>query len=171
MHQIQRKISTRLFNFISRFTLIKVISFYIWFAYSQPSQSKCDKNRALQEFQILRVLKLLSQNKNKKLTQKRKHMTVLEGGVCPTSEVPDDPVPVVEALAAGFTVGEFPRGASVAPVTLVAADPCQTNTLTRPSVTLHVVGTLGITVTGCGEKKKQKGRGSVSGGENQYCNI
>ena len=83
MHQIQRKISTKLLNFISRFTLIKVISFYIWFAYSQPSQSKCDKNRALQEFQILRVLKLLSQNKNKKLTQKRKHMTVLGVGGLP----------------------------------------------------------------------------------------
>ena len=90
-------------------------------------------------------------------------------GVCPTSEIPDDPVPVVEALAAGFTVREFPCGASITAVTLVAADPRQTDTLTRPSVTLHVVGALGVTVTGCGEKN-QKGWGSVSGGENQYCN-
>ena len=78
-------------------------------------------------------------------------------GVCPTSEIPDDPVPVVEALAAGFTVGEFPSGASIAPVTLVAADPRQTDTLTCPSVTLHVVGALGVTVTGCGKKTRKGG--------------
>ena len=65
----------------------------------------------------------------------------------PTSQVANDPIPVVKAVSTRDTVRQHAGGAAVTPVTLVATDPQLTHTLTRLSVTLGAQRTLLVTVT------------------------